>query len=335
MDSELISIIMPAKNASRFIRECLDSIVSQQEQNWELIIVNDNSLDDTMAIASGYSAKDSRIQVLDNNGNGIIDALKTGYRISKGKYTTRMDSDDIMPAIKLKELKNILISNGEGNLATGKVKYFPEDEIKEGFLNYANWLNMLCAENSQFNDIYKECVVASPCWMIHRTDFEALGAFDSSMYPEDYELVFRFYKYGLQVVSSQDVLHLWRDHPYRASRNDENYSNPHFFKLKTKFFLELEFDNTKELVLWGTGPKGKALADNLLANDVSFTWMCNNERKYGVNIKGLIIEPYEDLKKKDNYQLIIAISQRNAVEYISYYLGELGLARNKDYFFFC
>ncbi|NQY10694.1 MAG: glycosyltransferase [Flavobacteriales bacterium] len=325
---------MPAKNAADYIEECIDSIVDQEEQNWELIIVIDNSKDLTRSIVNIFAEDDQRISVYECD-EGLIERLQTGYGFSKGEFITRMDADDIMPTCKLKELKRKLLEGGEGSLSTGLVKYFHADQIGEGFQNYEARLNRLCKDNNHYQEIYKESVIASPCWMIHRNDFDKVGAFDSVMYPEDYELVFRFYKNKLKIQSSDKVLLLWRDHANRASRNESNYATPHYFDLKMKYFLELDHEESKELILWGTGAKGKSLADKLQALNIDFTWMCDNERKFGVDIKGVIIESYEVIKTRKNIKLIIAVAQRNAQEKMKVFLTECGLTQNEDYYFFC
>ncbi|MCH8032929.1 MAG: glycosyltransferase family 2 protein [Bacteroidetes bacterium] len=335
MDNSLISIVMPAKNAEAYITECIKSILEQEEVDWELIVVNDNSTDGTKAIVEDFTKKDRRISIFDNQGDGIISALKTGYRHVKGAYITRMDADDIMPVCKLKELKSELIKVGKGGLSTGLVKYFPSEKIGEGYKKYEAWLNNLCKSNNHFNEIYKECVIASPCWMIHKEDFDEIGAFDSTMYPEDYELVFRFYKKGLNISASDQVLHLWRDHPDRASRNHENYAIPYFFELKMTYFLELDFDKSKELIVWGTGEKGKIIANILQSKGIEFSWMCDNERKFGVDIKGVIIESFGEIKNRKYFKLIIAVAQRDAQAKIRAFLKGCNLIQNEDYFFFC
>ena len=71
--------------------------------------------DDTLQILKHFSALDFRITVLNNHGNGIIEALKTGYNDFKGRsLITRMDADDIMPKIKLEKLQKLLITSGKG-----------------------------------------------------------------------------------------------------------------------------------------------------------------------------------------------------------------------------
>ena len=87
---------MPVKNAAPFLTECLDSIISQSYENWELLAVDDGSSDDSLQILKNYEQFDQRITAYRNDGVGIIDALRLAYNYSQGGMITRMDADDIM-----------------------------------------------------------------------------------------------------------------------------------------------------------------------------------------------------------------------------------------------
>ena len=185
--SELkISIVIPAKNTARFLPECLESILTQSYTNWEVIIVNDSSTDNSVEIISEYTKKDNRIRLLSNLGTGIIDALRTAYTVSTGELITRMDSDDIMTANKLLKMSTMLKEHGQGHIALGLVKYFSEEGIKDGYKRYEKWLNRLTKKGENFTEIYKECVIPSPSWMVYKSDFERCEGFDSNTYPEMY-----------------------------------------------------------------------------------------------------------------------------------------------------
>ena len=125
------------------------------------------------------------------------------------------------------------------------VKYFSEKELGNGYKNYETWLNSLTSKGLNFNEIYKECVIPSPCWMVHREDLEKVNNFESKIYPEDYDLAFRFYQIGLNCIKSNKVLHMWRDYPNRTSRTNPNYADNSFLKLKINYFLKLSYNETK------------------------------------------------------------------------------------------
>ena len=332
---ELVSIVMPVKNTSLYLKECINSIIEQSYVNWELLAVNDHSSDDSFQILTQFSQKDNRIKVFNNVGYGIIDALKLAYKKSKGDFITRMDSDDVMTCDKLKLMVEDLKNHGNGKIALGLVDYFSENKIGEGYQKYQDWLNALTIKGYNFSEIYKECVIPSPCWMVYRTDFEKCGAFDSNIYPEDYDLTFRFYQHGLKCLPSKNLLHLWRDYSERTSRNHEHYAYNAFLEIKVDYFLKLHYDVTKNLVIWGAGKKGKKVAELLLDSKVEFQWICDNPKKIGKDIYGQEMLPFTVLDNIDNAQSIVTVASPKAQEEIRAYLTKRSQVSMKDYFFFC
>ncbi|MCB0653558.1 MAG: glycosyltransferase family 2 protein [Saprospiraceae bacterium] len=330
-----ISILVPVYNALPFLRDCLEAVLQQTEQHWELIAVNDFSEDESGVLLETYTAKDPRIKVLNNTEKGIIPALRLAFSQSTGQLITRMDADDIMMPGKLEALKRILLQNGLGTLATGKVKYISETRLGGGYLRYEEWLNQRVDKNDHFNEIYRECVIPSPCWMLWKQDLESCGAFSSDTYPEDYDLCFRFYKKGLNPVGSPEVLHYWRDHAGRSSRNDPHYANQQYFSLKLPRFLELDRMEEMPLVLWGAGNKGKQLASMLSGRKKEFRWLCNSPSKWGHKVNGVVFEPVERIAEMSSPQIIIAVGNPQDQQEIRAYLNQLGKQNGRDYFFFC
>ena len=335
MKSPLISILIPFKNTAEFLSECITSIINQTYTNWELIIVNDNSTDNSAAIVKQFADNDSRIKLFKNTSNGIIKALRLALSNSNGELITRMDSDDIMTTNKLEILSDNLIKHGKGHLAVGQVKYFSKAGIGKGFTKYENWLNALTVNGKNYSEIYKECVIPSPCWMVYRDDLLACDAFNSNRYPEDYDLAFRFYKHDLKPIACDTVLHHWRDYEVRTSRTHEHYAKNHFIALKLHYFLELDYIKEKQLTIWGAGTKGKVLAKALIQKGISFHWICDNPNKIGRDIYGQILKPFNFLESVKNPQSIITVANADAQEYIKSYLAQQQMQPMVDYFFFC
>ena len=335
MPRPLVSILTPFKNSSKFLSECLDSIINQTYPNWELLIVNDHSTDDSYELVALAAQKDDRMKLLTNDGHGIIDALKMAFRHSSGQLITRMDSDDVMASHKLETMSKQLKTHGKGHVALGLVNYFSEGVLGDGYSNYEKWLNGLTTTGTNYTEIYKECVIPSPCWMVHRNDLINCGAFDRDTYPEDYDLAFRFYKHGLKCIPSHQVLHHWRDYSARTSRTNEHYADNHFLKLKIEYFLELERDIHRPLVLWGAGFKGKFCAKLLKENKVPFVWICNNPKKIGKHIYNIKLHSIDELSQLRQPQVIITVANKTSQIRITTILDNLQLAKAIDYFFFC
>ena len=335
MKRPLVSILIPFKNTAEFLPECITSIIKQTYTNWELIIIDDYSLDNSAAIVKQFADGDSRIKLFKNTGSGIIDALRLALSKSKGGFITRMDSDDVMTFNKLELMSNSLIKHGKGNLAVGQVKYFSKTGIGDGFAKYEKWLNTLTKNGSNYTEIYKECVIPSPCWMAYKDDLLACDAFNSNRYPEDYDLAFRFYEYGLKCIPCDAILHHWRDYENRTSRTHEHYAENHFIALKLHYFLKLDYNIKKQLVIWGAGNKGKVLAKALIQKGIPFQWICDNPNKIGRDIYGKILKPFNFQQTIENPQSIITVANTDAQEFIKSYLNDQQMQPMIDYFFFC
>lgn len=104
-----VSVLMPVWNREKYINECIDSILAQTFTDFELILVDDGSSDNTVNIIKEYS--DSRIKLFECPHKGIVDALNFGLTQCTGEYVARMDSDDIMFPNRLKEQVEFLDLN--------------------------------------------------------------------------------------------------------------------------------------------------------------------------------------------------------------------------------
>ena len=286
-------------------------------------------------IVEKIAKKDSRIKLLKNEGFGIIEALRTAFKHSKGIFVTRMDSDDLMSVDKLEIMSNQLLDYGKGYVALGLVKYFSTEGISNGYAKYEAWLNRLTKLGLNYSEIYKECSIASPCWMIYREDLIACGAFMPNRYPEDYDLTFRFYKHGYICIPNDKTLHHWRDYSSRTYRTHLHYAQNYFLDIKLHYFLELDYDSTRPLTVWGAGFKGKSIAKTLVKKHIPFFWICDNPKKIGKDIYGQKLLPFEVLKEFYLPQTIVTVANDNEQLQIKDYFKNLNLKSMIDYFFFC
>lgn len=331
----LVSIIMAAKDTAPYLHECLDSILAQTYPHWELIAINDHSSDETPAILEEYAQKDSRVKVFHSDRKKLIPTLKYGYQFVKGDLINRMDSDDRMPHDKLAVLVTAWLKYGKGTIIAGGTEHFvDEGEVGGGFLRYEEWLNSVARNNAHYIEIYKECVIPSHCWIIHKDDFDKVDGFNPEVYPEDYDLCFRFYKHQLKVIGIDKVLHHWRDRSNRISRTWDEYKDNRYYDMKLRYFYELDRDFSRPLVLWGTGRNGKDMAKLLLKQNDTFHWVSDSERKIGVDIYGVQTEHFEAIQSLNNPQIIITVASPDGKEEISNQLDQWGKLPVNDYWFF-
>ncbi len=111
-DLPLVSIIMPAYNCSKCISESIESVINQTYKNWELLIVDDCSNDNTLDVINNYAQLDTRIRVFKNEKNsGQVVSRNKALKIAKGKYIAFLDSDDLWKERKLYIQINLMQKN--------------------------------------------------------------------------------------------------------------------------------------------------------------------------------------------------------------------------------
>lgn len=335
MDKPLVSIIMAVKDTEPYLPECLDSILTQTYPAWELIAINDHSSDRSAQILYEYAAKDERIMVFHSIRHKLIPSLKEAYKYAHGDLINRMDSDDKMPHDKLEVLVKEWQKYGEGHIIAGGTEHFvDEGEVGDGFRRYEKWLNEVAKTSAHYEQIYQECVIPSHSWIIHRNDFDSVGAFNPEVYPEDYDLCFRFYQKKLNVVGIDKVLHHWRDRSNRISRTWDEYKDNRYFDLKVKYFYKIDRDRSRPLLLWGAGKNGKDLAKLLMDEENHFHWVCDNQRKIGKDVYGIKMQDFNDIPTVENPQILIAVTSPDEKDNIRKQLADWGKKPVEDYWFF-
>ena len=124
---ELISIIVPIYNVENYLRHCLDSIQKQTYQNFECLLINDGSPDNSADICREYVSKDSRFRYFEKENGGVSSARNLGIEHSKGEYITFIDSDDWVDSDYLEVLYNSLVDE-RADIAISTYKQFNMDD---------------------------------------------------------------------------------------------------------------------------------------------------------------------------------------------------------------
>lgn len=189
---ELISILLPVYNVVRFIEECVESILNQTYDNWELIIYDDGSEDGTFEFLLGRYGKIDRIQIFRGSQNrGIAYALNACFARSKGAYIARCDGDDVMVEDRLEVQLNYLIRNRSVDLVGNSF-----DLIDEG----GKYIRSRFFESGP-NQLIRLANYTSPVshiWLARRTVYETVGPYRLSSV-EDYDFLLRSINCGFRL----------------------------------------------------------------------------------------------------------------------------------------
>ncbi|CAH2573000.1 putative glycosyl transferase [Planktothrix agardhii CCAP 1459/11A] len=170
----IISVIIPAYNAEKTIRQTIDSVLNQIFQNFEIIVINDGSTDLTLDIVSGIN--DPRIKIFSYPNSGAAVSRNRGFDVAKGEYIALLDADDLWTSDKLEAQYNALKSHPQASVAYSWTDYIDES---------GNFLKL--GRHLTFNgDVYPELLVqnflengSNP--LIHRESFAEVGGFDQSL----------------------------------------------------------------------------------------------------------------------------------------------------------
>jgi len=110
-NNELISIVVPIYNVEKYLKQCIESLLSQTYKNLEILLIDDGSTDKCPQICDEYEKKDKRIKVIHKKNGGLSDARNRGIEEAKGKYITFIDSDDYISENFVKKMYDSIIEN--------------------------------------------------------------------------------------------------------------------------------------------------------------------------------------------------------------------------------
>lgn len=111
MTQDLISVIVPIYNVEKYLRTCLNSLLEQTYENFEVLMINDGSTDGSAAICQEYAERDSRFVYFEKENGGLASARNFGLDYSKGMYISFIDSDDWVVETYLLDLYNAIVKS--------------------------------------------------------------------------------------------------------------------------------------------------------------------------------------------------------------------------------
>src|SRR5262249_42264689 len=119
--SPLVSVVMSVFNGEQFLAEAVESILSQSFRDFEFIVIDDGSTDNSATILESYLKKDSRLRVFHQENMGLVESLNRGCGLAQGRYIARMDADDISLRDRLIWQGEFLVKKHEGGGVGGGV----------------------------------------------------------------------------------------------------------------------------------------------------------------------------------------------------------------------
>lgn len=234
-----ISIVMPIWNSERYLREAIDSVLSQDFKDFELLCIDDGSTDSSSEIIKSY--KDDRVVYIKKNHSGIVDSLNIGFSRAIGKYIVRFDSDDIMLPGRLSHQFDYMEKHPDldilgSGFQWGNGKSIPEfwrcpekkikiSEFKEG--------NLLCHPATIFRT---EKIKELP--YIYENYYQGC---------EDFKLWHHALHHGLVIGIEPTPVIIYRQHPNQATNSKDYFEKSDVLVKRTRRIYEKIEENNPEL----------------------------------------------------------------------------------------
>ncbi|MDN4493191.1 glycosyltransferase family 2 protein [Ureibacillus aquaedulcis] len=215
----LVSFVIPCYNASLYIEDCLNGLLSQTYKNIEVILVNDASTDNTLEIVEQWieNTKPPFPTIVCNLpvNTGFAGALTTGYFMSSGEYIALNDADDISHPARVEKQVEFLLENPEYSLVGTNYKAFSDGKKEDG--KEADWLYY----GDSIRKIYglgKHCVCHGTI-LFRGKYFDLFGGPTRRIKgAEDYEFIVKFLNANLKIENLKEVLYYYRLHDKQRSK---------------------------------------------------------------------------------------------------------------------
>ena len=252
------SVIIPAYNASGTIKKAVQSVIEQNNCDFEILIIDDGSTDDTPGQAAQLLKQDARISYHRLVKSGIARALNFGIKMSQGQYIVRMDADDEALPQRIDKLTDYLNQHNDVGLVASLVQYKGDERSHQGYYRYVEWVNSILSHDDTFTHRFRESPFAHPSVCFRKSLFAQYGGYHEGPYPEDYELWLRWLQHGVIMHKLDEPLLIWHDRPNRLSRTHIHYSQEQFFKVKSRYFHQWLLDqygysDWPKIYIWGAG----------------------------------------------------------------------------------
>ena len=203
INEPIISVIMPVFNGGDLLNKAIESILGQTFENFEFIIINDGSTDETAEVVRGYASSDSRIIFIDQDNIGLTKSLNKAIKTSKGNYIARMDADDVS-ALNRFETQMEWMKGGKYDLCCSRTYLLNSNRISPGLSYYMPKRIQMFFRNPFIHGTF----------LIKRKALDIVGLYDEDfIYSQDYKLICDFYRNNLKIKYIKQPLYFTNTPP--------------------------------------------------------------------------------------------------------------------------
>ncbi len=340
MSEPEVSVVMPVRNSEKTVAAAIESLLDQDFDRYEIIVVNHRSTDRTSEILSEYAVNESRIQLFSCDGS-FVEAANMCWQKAIAPLIARMDADDVSHPTRLTKQKDFLDNHPDFAACASRVRILKRDEQGQlvapdgGYQRYESWVNAVLSPDAIAAQRFVDSPLPNPSTMIRKSALEELGGFHDPEWAEDYDLWLRILDRKWLLGKVPETLLDWIDAPERSTRNLDRYSLHQFQRAKAHHLARIEKARELGVVISSAGPIGKEFA-LLLTRETDLTihsFLEVNPRQVGNLIHGIPVLPAERISQiKDKAVILGAAGQPGARDRIRSLAETAGFIEGFDFF---
>ena len=327
-----VSVLIPFLNAAATLEAAVASLFDQNFEDFDVILVDNGSTDHSVRIAETIAQKHANVILVNEPRKSIARALNTGLEFCSGEYIARMDADDLALPGRLKFQCNYLDQHPETGLVSGLVEFRSGMDNSEGMRSYTDQINRMTGRDEIRNFRFVESPFAHPSVMFRKKLMALHGPYTEDPVPEDYELWLRWFDAGVIMDKPEVPVLIWNDHPERASRKSNHYSDQAFSHVRLNYlsrFLKQSENFKKPIYIWGGGKLSRKKAEVLIGQGIRIDGFIdvNPDRK----IEGFHVIHYLNVPPPENCLVVSLVSNRGRFREIADFLESKGYQTGRNF----
>lgn len=330
-----VSVLLPVHNGAATLGRALESLSDQRFRDFEVLILDDGSDDETLNIARRAARREPRLDVRALPRAGLVATLNAGLELARGRYLARMDADDLCHPDRLAAQAALLDARPGLGLVSCLVAFGGDRDAAGGYARHVDFVNSLRTHRSMALHRFRESPLAHPSVMFRADAAREHGAYRDGDFPEDYELWLRWFDAGVRFAKVRRELVSWSDSPNRLSRVDERYAVRRFHEIKAPYLARhLARTNPRhpEVVLFGAGRESRKRAELLEAEGVAITaYVDVDPRKIGRVVHGRPVLHRDDLPRAGSCFGLSYLAGHGSAEDLVRFLAGRGWVMGRHY----
>ena len=314
-----ISVILPYFNAEKTLKRSVISILEQSFSDFELLLVNNNSTDNSYKIAKKLAKNDSRIILFQEQKQGVVFATQKGLKKTNSAFIARADADDFWHKEKLLLQYNFLKENPKIDVVSCRVNFIG-DAKNDGMLTYVEETNKLLTHKQIELSRFSELQVINPTIMFRKKVALEHGLYKDGDFPEDYEMFLRWIEKGVKYHKLPEYLLDWYDSETRLTRTDKRYSFEAFYKVKSSYLFNYLKENNPHfpnIVVWGAGKRTKKRTKTIKNLGVKISYFIDVSEK---KINGNDVISYKHIPPKGQIFIVSFVNNKGIRQKIKDFL---------------